>query len=144
MSKFFKVLIAVLGVIAVSLIGFVAYFLIGGDRSKSEIEKEKAASFEFKEVPSSSEEVITSKSSEVKKIVAESETPKESPQPTLSTTTPPQIEAAPEINTPPGLEQSESATEKSDFTSDIENIKGQYPDTEVIVIGPDGTENKIQ
>lgn len=148
MSNFFKVLIAVLGIIAVSLIGFVAYFLIGGDRSKSEIEKEKAASFEFKEVPSSSEEVITSKSSEVKKIVAESKAPPVSAPQAPSTTTPPSIETVPEctydfvpeIAVPLG----EISTETSDLSSDIEALKAQYAGYNIIIVNPDGTESQVQ
>ena len=62
MNKFLKILFAIFAVVAVSIIGFGAYFLVGGDRSEETIKKENANSFEFKSVSESSKAVTSEKS----------------------------------------------------------------------------------
>lgn len=148
MNKFLKILFAIFVVVAVSIIGFCAYFLIGGDRSEETIKKENANSFEFKSVSESSKAVISEKSSSEKQVVAESKAPPVSAPQAPSTTTPPSIETVPEctydfvpeIAVPLG----EISTETSDLSSDIEALKAQYAGYDIIIVNPDGTESQVQ
>lgn len=148
MNKFLKILFAIFAVVAVSIIGFGAYFLIGGDRSEETIKKENANSFEFKSVSESSKAVISEKSSSEKQVVAESKAPPVSAPQAPSTTMPPPIETVPEctydfvpeIAVPLG----EISTETSDLSSDIGALKAQYAGYDIIIVNPDGTESQVQ
>ena len=144
MSQFFKILVSVLVVVVISIIGCGAYFLVGMDRSSEKIEHEKATSFEFKEVPSSAKAIVPSQNSEEKKVVVENKTLTDSTQSVGSTTIPAAVKATSEICPSSEPEISEITAETVDFTSEIETIKGQYPDLEVFVVSPDGTEKQVQ
>ncbi|GAB2021717.1 hypothetical protein RyT2_07910 [Pseudolactococcus yaeyamensis] len=144
MNKFLKILFAILAVVAVSIIGFGAYFLIGGDRSEETIKKENANSFEFKSVSESSKAVISEKSSSEKQVVAESKAPPVSAPQAPSTTMPPPVETAPEGTYDVVPEISEPVVETPDLTSDIEALKAQYAGYDIIIVNPDGTESQVQ